>query len=185
MRIKVVIITVKNDYRIRGDHAIVYVKTSRDKKLLFVIIDAEDIEKVKSISGFWYAYKAKNQSYYIFGRINGKPVALYRHILDYHTSGMKNHVDHINNNTLDNRKCNLRIISASGNQQNRKGAQRGNISGLRGVSWNKFSKTWDVRVQVSGKKVYRKRTDSKRKAERMATRAREIYMPYSKEAAKK
>lgn len=53
--------------------------------------------------------------------------------------------DHINHNRLDNRRCNLRIVNALGNQQHRRGAQRNNrTSGIRGVTWSRQAQRWCV-----------------------------------------
>lgn len=44
--------------------------------------------------------------------------------------------DHINQNPLDNRKANLRIVTNSKNLFNR-GKNTNNTSGFKGVSWDK------------------------------------------------
>jgi len=176
---------VTNDYRIRGDHAIIYIRRRQENRLLIAIVDAEDIEKIKAIPGSWYVYKAKNQNYYVYGKVNGKVVALHRFVLGFDVPGMKTHVDHVNNDSLDNRKRNLRIVTPSGNHQNRKGASKNSKTGVRGVFWHKDAKKWEVQIKVNGKKAYYKKVDSRKLAERLATKARQEFMPCSKEASHK
>lgn len=60
------------------------------------------------------------------------------------------HVDHINGNKLDNRKCNLRFASQSQNLCNRSAAAR-NTSGFKGVSVHRCTGKWQARIQFQGK----------------------------------
>lgn len=82
-----------------------------------VLIDTEDLEKVKKIK--WYITVRKNKLYcYGTLRTNGEPtkkIALHKYLLD--TTEI---VDHINGNSLDNRKSNLRVVTAQQNSYNRK-----------------------------------------------------------------
>jgi hypothetical protein len=57
--------------------------------------------------------------------------------------------DHINGNTLDNRKCNLRSCSQSENNYN-KAMMSNSTSGYIGVCWCKSSEKWYARVQKLG-----------------------------------
>jgi HNH endonuclease len=59
-------------------------------------------------------------------------------------------VDHASRNTLDNRRCNLRIATRSQNQWNRKRNSR-NTSGFNGVSWSKFENAWRATITVKWK----------------------------------
>jgi hypothetical protein len=61
-------------------------------------------------------------------------------------------VDHINNNPLDNRKCNLRICTRSQNNKNRSLAKN-NTSGYTGVTYNKADKVWRVTIYNEGKRI--------------------------------
>ena len=63
-------------------------------------------------------------------------------------------VDHINGNGLDNRRCNLRLVTHSQNQMNRRGAQANGTSGVRGVSFNKAAGKWVAYIQAEGKHIY-------------------------------
>lgn len=49
-------------------------------------------------------------------------------------------VDHINRDTTDNRLSNLRVVSRSGNQCNRRTVN--GLSGFRGVSWDRSKGVW-------------------------------------------
>ena len=63
------------------------------------------------------------------------------------------HVDHINGNKLDNRRCNLRYVNPTQNNRNI-GLRRNNRSGYKGVSWNKASSKWTAHIMVDRKSIY-------------------------------
>src|SRR5690625_2974198 len=65
----------------------------------------------------------------------------------------ENQTDHINRDSLDNRKNNLRAATGSLNTANR-GMQSNNTSGYKGVSWAKGSGKWSVDVWINRKKHY-------------------------------
>ena len=70
-------------------------------------------------------------------------------------------VDHINGNTLDNRKENLRLCT---NQQNamHRGKTKNNKSGYKGVRYmkkkkgmiNEHSKPWQAQIYLNQKQIY-------------------------------
>lgn len=57
------------------------------------------------------------------------------------------HVDHINRNTLDNRKCNLRICTSQENKRNQV-CRKDSISGYKGVGYYKNTGTYVVRINT-------------------------------------
>lgn len=65
--------------------------------------------------------------------------------------GCKEQVDHINHDSLDNRRENLRLASVSENACNRH-PRKDNRSGFKGVSWHKEKRCWVTRIQVNGKR---------------------------------
>lgn len=56
-------------------------------------------------------------------------------------------IDHINRNKLDNRKCNLRIVTRSENQLNR-WLLKSNTSWIRGVSYHKDRNTYVAQIKI-------------------------------------
>lgn len=59
-------------------------------------------------------------------------------------------VDHINGDTLDNRRCNLRVCTTQQNHWNRR-VGKNNTSGFVGVSWNKHAKKWMAAIRLNTK----------------------------------
>ena len=77
-----------------------------------VLIDTEDVDKIKQYK--WYISVRKSKLY-CYGSIDGKKIALHRFLLN-----SSNIVDHINGNSLDNRKSNLREVTPQQNAYNKK-----------------------------------------------------------------
>lgn len=63
------------------------------------------------------------------------------------------YVDHINGNSLDNRRENLRLATNSQNSCN-KGAQANNACGVKGVDWHPISNKWRAAITTNGKKIH-------------------------------
>lgn len=64
------------------------------------------------------------------------------------------HTDHINGNKLDNRKSNLRVVTASQNHMNRrKDSRKGLTSQLKGAQFHKASNLWRSRIKVEGRHI--------------------------------
>jgi hypothetical protein len=83
-------------------------------------------------------------------------------------------VDHIDpTQTLDNRRCNLRLATFTENQRNKR-RQRNNTSGIKGVSRNKSGR-FQVTIHVGGKNKYLGRYDSVAEAGRVYAEAAAKY----------
>ena len=65
----------------------------------------------------------------------------------------ENHIDHVNQDRLDNRIENLRDVTNAENQKNRR-INSDNTSGFTGVLWYKSSSKWAGRVKHEGKQIH-------------------------------
>lgn len=174
---------MKNDFKVLGELTEIYLHHN-DARLM-TIIETRDLELVQRFPNTWYAFNDhKSRGFYAVGNtsyVNGKRkiIRMHRWILgvDY-----KCHIDHINHNKLDNRRSNLRVVSAKENGQNRECAHRNSKSGIRGVSWHKKTRKWRVQVGIDYKKVHIGYFETLKEAEKAAVQARAKYMAYSKEA---
>lgn len=118
----------------------------------FAIVDDEDYEELSKYK--WCAiYSPKTKSFYASRRalVNGKkkPIAMHRQILDFPDKL----VDHINKDTLDNRKNNLRICSYSQNNMNKR-VQSNNKLGLKNIIFVETANKFRVQIYVKRKMVY-------------------------------
>lgn len=120
----------------------------------FAIIDDEDFGRV--IQHKWFLSKKRETGHqYIRTRIGKEDVRLHRFIVN---APKRFFVDHINRDTLDNRKWNLRLCTNSENQMNSiKRKNKMDINGLsvpKGIKYDKSrpNKPWIGRVSVNGKR---------------------------------
>ena len=61
--------------------------------------------------------------------------------------------DHIDRNTFNNRKCNLRPCTEKENLRNR-GLHKTNKSGITGVCWSKQRQVWLAYITVDNNNIY-------------------------------
>ncbi len=122
-----------------------------------VLIDEEDLIKVSSYS--WCLSKesrgSKNSLLYAVGweppRLKGKALIRMHRLIMGAQKGQV--VDHINGNTLDNRKSNLRLTSHRVNMQNSR-KRKNATSKYKGVSWHGAKQVWRSRLYMDGKHYY-------------------------------
>ena len=136
-------------------------KYNRRKEKIELFISLEDLDKLLNLDVTWYAYHNwSNNSYYgrttqYLGTKNGKPkykmIYIQKYLIEYEykEKGEKFCLDHINHNTLDNRRDNLRIIKGKLNSIYRKQRNSNNKSGYRNVCW--IRDCWKIQLQINGK----------------------------------
>lgn len=83
------------------------------------------------------------------GRINGKQVYMHRMILD---APAGSDVDHVNRDSLDNRRCNLRI--ATRRQNNANAVRKIHTSRFKGVSWQTERQCWACSGSINNKRLH-------------------------------
>lgn len=171
---------MKNEYEVRGNVTAIFLR-KKDGSTKETLIDTEDLSKVDEFPNTWY----QRGDRYVVGmsgrkhaRDKGITRNFHRIIMDCPDDKV---VDHINRNALDNRKSNLRIVTTSENNQNIP-AQKNTISGIRGVTWDKHKDMWKAAARIDGKTKFLGLFTDINEAEKVASEARLIHMPYSQEA---
>lgn len=104
-----------NEFQMDGDTTYLIFRNTDDEVIFRCPIDTEDLDRV--LLHKWHVTEMMGNSRYIKCSIGRRNVSLHRYILKAESDEI---VDHINRNGLDNRKSNLRIVTASENSANSK-----------------------------------------------------------------
>lgn len=120
------------------------IKLTQEK---YAMVDDDDYEFLSQFN--WYAFK-NHGTYRAVRCASGlkRTVYMSRDLMKP-LSGMV--VDHINGDTLDNRKCNLRVCTSAENIRNRK-LHKNSISGYKGV--RKQGKNWRATIRANDKRIF-------------------------------
>lgn len=119
------------------------------------LVDDEDAHLVLPFR--WFALRSGNGTRYAarsVTRADGSQAVLLMHrvILDA-PAGLE--VDHINGDTLDNRRrTNLRLCTHQQNCWNKKLYRNNHGPGYRGVSWSASSGKWKVQIGHAGRQIF-------------------------------
>lgn len=132
-----------NQYDLSGEYGIGW--TSNTNKEFY--FDFEDYDKIKDYC--WYEYTNKKTGYHsLRTRERGsRKSILMTSLLGY------SYYDHIDRNTLNCTRKNLRPSTHRENARN-KSKHKYNTSGVTGVYWDKRLKKWFARICVNYKRIY-------------------------------
>ncbi len=147
----------------------IIIETRKGEKYECLLDDADYEVCAKRL---WAIKKYPNSIYAVTNYIddNGKrtTVTMHRYVMfgDDFMNHKEDIVDHLNGNCLDNRRSNLRSITALQRSQNRQRAGSNNTSGIVGVSYRETK--WGASSTPSGEWVASITVDSKMKSKRFA-----------------
>lgn len=155
--------TMKNNYEVNGEEVIIHINRKKGEPLT-ARISLVDLERVDSYPNTWTAYYSPiTKSFYVMGYVGAgeKNIKLHSWIMQPDEGMM---VDHINHDTLDNTRPNLRVVSPTVNQLNKK---------TKGYYYNEKTSKWVVRLQVFGKRRVIGTYDTEEEAAQASIKAKE------------
>lgn len=107
-------------------------------------VDADDFDKIKDYC--WNEHVLINEYHRLETKIDKRIVAMSE-VLGY------KYCDHIDRNTLNNRKYNFRKATAQENNRNHS-ISRANTSKIIGVGWHKTLCKWQARIWISKQEIH-------------------------------
>lgn len=159
------------------EHIIVPFKSKKLTGISFAI-DAQDYDTYVKHFPSWFLGGAKN-NYATADWTNcpggRRKVRLHRLLLLGIDDDPNRVVDHINGDTLDNRRCNLRVLSKGANVAHRANLNTNNVSGTRGVYWCQTNNRWIAVIQHEEAIWWKKSFEDKDEAIREITEQRAQY----------
>lgn len=151
----------------------------KNKESYTLLVDKEDAHLLRKYR--WYINTHRgNYAYHLSNKSETKSPTIYLHrVIVGAAKGQ--YVDHINGNTLDNRKCNLRIVTNQENCQNLLNSRKNNSSGYRGVSFNKTYGKYEAYYWKNYTKYTVGYYDTAEEANTQVVAARKTHLPFSNE----
>jgi hypothetical protein len=123
----------------------------------FTIVDDIDYEYLLQFK--WYAKKERTGKFYAVRneRVNGKRkhknIYIHRVIAERMGLDLSCDIDHIDRDSLNNLRNNLRFATKTATSQNRS-KHKNNTSGIPGVYWHKVAGKWQAQIKVNNKTKY-------------------------------
>lgn len=151
---------------------------SRKLKDIVFAIDEADYEDYITMMPSWFLSGAKNNYVTCDWRDcpgGRKKIRLHRFMVLGINDDPMIVVDHINGDTLDNRRCNLRVLSKSANVAHRANLNSNNTSGHRGIYWCKTNKRWIASIQHNNTEWWKQSFTDKEEAIKVIDEKRKVY----------
>ena len=130
-----------NDYIVYDEYVEIFLYNKKSEIIAKTLVDIQDFDKIKM-----FKIRKSASGYAIVGKTKK-----LLHIFILNPSKNKI-VDHINGDSLDNRRCNLREANKTTNGQNSKN-KKNNTSGISGVSFNNSENKFETYISVYGKRI--------------------------------
>lgn len=165
-----------NEIRIKNNNTYLIINSPKHGEFK-ILIDKEDINKLNKYKwSIQMVRSVTDKDYVAFYATSGTVGFLHRFVVNC-PKGMV--VDHINGNTLDNRKSNLRICTHKQNSENRKLHKR-NKNGCTGIFYdigrgNNPTPKWIAHICIDGKRKHLGRFNTKEEAVECRIKAEDKY----------
>lgn len=114
----------------------------------FALVDNEDFDMLNKYK--WKSSNTKGKFFYAHRYIGNNQILMHRVIMNTPKGFDTDHIDH---NTLNNQKENLRIVSRQLNNANRKPNTK-TASGYKGLQWDGRVEKWFAKVMFNKKYIY-------------------------------
>lgn len=157
----------KNRWWFESDYAVVDVSCPAQPTAT-TKVDVDDLMYVLDYKGRggrlkWFAHDSSSKKGYWGNYVmsTDRKMRLHRYVMRLDDPVLI--VDHINGDTLDNRKSNLRVITRSDNGMNVR-KRINNTSGYTGVQLNSRTNLWKACIWLHGKNFYLGEFDTKEQA---------------------
>ncbi len=135
---------------------------------VWTIVEPRDYYTLKNYN--WY-FGGNGKQFYAFRNIKiapgkSKMVSMHRQLMQSQLNAVRSTlnaklvVDHINNDSLDNRRANLRLATAAQNACNRKKISSNTSSKYIGIYFEKRTGRWTVKIRANGKRLWLGRFNS-------------------------
>jgi len=152
-------------------------KSKRLEGISFAI-DAQDYDLYVEKMPSWWLHGLKS-NYVTADWCNcpggRRTIRLHRYLILGLEDNLNRVVDHINGDTLDNRRCNLRELTRGANGAHRVNLNSNNTSGVRGVSWCSTWKRWIASIRHNDDTWWKKSFEDKNEAIREIGEQRKVY----------
>jgi hypothetical protein len=156
-----------------GDVTLIPLRNREKQVVAYAMIDTADARWAEQ----WRWHRTKTgyvaRSTTVAGR--AQTVFLHREVLGLPWAGREPQGDHINHDPLDNRRANLRLVSARGNAQNQRA--HGGVSQYRGVCWHRIHRCWQATGRLDNRAVLIGSYHTEEEAARAAACWRAIHYP--------
>lgn len=145
------------------------------------LVDDQDYDELMKYK--WCADKVREKWYATRGvwdpmTKTTRKVRMHQVIMKDAYNEHRQYTDHINTDTLDNRRCNLRVCTNSENMRNCR--KKNNTSGYHGVSWDKSKKKWVAQIGFQWLHIFIGRyNDIKEAGRAVDKKAKELYGEYA------
>ena len=147
--------TITNSWAVYDSYAVCNVLYNH--KVISFYVDAVDGERVMQYT--WRISK-KRQKYYVISGSFKKGTMIYLHELVYGAHPDGTEIDHIDGNSLNNRRGNLRVVSRQENIDNQRATRIDNQIGIRGVVYVKSSGKYKTDFHYHNRRYYTRDWDT-------------------------
>lgn len=131
--------TLTNNWVVYDDCAVCNVTYNNHVISFYVDVCDYDL-----LSKYTWRISKKRQKYYVITGSAKKNTMQYLHAIVYGAVNDGMEIDHIDGNSLNNRRANLRAVSRQENIDNQRATRIDNQIGIRGIAYDKHRKTYSV-----------------------------------------